>query len=61
MIQGLEHLSYDERAGTVQPAEEQALGDLSSVHRYLKEGEMKTEPDSSQWCPVRGQEAMGTH
>jgi len=37
MIRGLEHLTYEERlrAGTVQPGEEQALGDLINVCKHL--------------------------
>jgi len=57
MIKGLRHLSDKERlrAGTVQPGEEKAQGDLIDV--YLMGEAKKMEPGSSQWCPARGQEA----
>ena len=50
-----------ERAGTVQPGEEEAQGYLINVYKYLKGGAWKTESGSFQWCPVAGQEAMVTN
>lgn len=49
MMKVLEHIFYEERlgAGTVQPGEERAQGDLSSV--YLMGGVKKTEPECAQW------------
>jgi len=41
MMQGLEHLSLGgkaERVGAVQPGEEKAAGDLTSVCKYLQGG-----------------------
>jgi len=38
--------------------EQKYQGDLLSV--YLM-GVKKTEPDTFQWCPVTGYEAMGTN
>lgn len=35
-------------------------GDVINMYKYLTEGIKKRETDSSQWCPVLGQEAMGT-
>ena len=58
MTEGLKHLCYEqgeaERAGT---GEEEAQGDLINIHKYP----MRTEPGSSQWCPVPGQETVGTN
>jgi len=42
-----------------QPAEEKAQGDLTYV--YLMGGIKKTDPDSSQGCPVPGEEAVSTN
>ena len=47
----------DERSGTVQPEEEQAQAELTDT---WSEGAKRTEPGSSQWCPVPGPEAVGT-
>ena len=37
MMKGLEHLFYEERlrAGTVQPGQEKAQGDVINVYQYL--------------------------
>ena len=40
---------------------EEAQGDLISVHKQLKEGAKRMEPNSLQWCPVPGQGAKGTN
>lgn len=50
-----------ERAGTVQPAKDQAHRDLNNVSKYLKEDVKRMEPGSFQSCPVSGQEPMGTN
>jgi len=51
-----------ERPGTAQPGGEKAQGDLISGSKYLKSVRVqKTEPDSSQWHSVKGQEAIGTN
>lgn len=46
MRKALEYVFYEERlrAGTVQPREEKAQGDLSNVYQYLMGG-VKTEPE----------------
>jgi len=44
------------RAGTVPPGEETPQGDLISVYKHLMGGVKTMETDSSQWCPVTGQE-----
>jgi len=36
-------------------------GDFTNVYKYLKDNAKKVEPGAFQWCPVTGQEAMGTH
>ena len=39
-----------------------AIGGISSMYTNTwKEGAKRMEPGSFQWCPVTGQEAMGTH
>jgi len=35
--------------------------DSISVYKHLKEGGKRMRPGSSQWCPVTGPEATGTH
>ncbi|KAK4826406.1 LOW QUALITY PROTEIN: hypothetical protein QYF61_008693, partial [Mycteria americana] len=44
-----------ERAGTAQPREEKAQGDLINVYKYLMGGVKKTEAGSSQWYPAKKQ------
>lgn len=58
----LEDLSYQEAewAGTVQPAEEKAQGNLIQVYKYLKRGCKENKNSSFQWCPVTLPMAMGT-
>lgn len=58
---GLKHVIYEKRlrAGTTQPAEEEAQGDPISVYKHLMGKVKKTQPDCSQWCLVKEQEAMG--
>lgn len=34
---------------------------LINVYKYLKRGVKNTEPDYCQWCPVTGEEAIGTN
>lgn len=49
-----------ERAGIVQPGEEKAQGHLIHVYKHLVGVEVKNmEADSSEWCPMTGQEATG--
>ena len=48
-----------EKAGTAQLGQEKARGSYQCVHKYLTwcvagGGVKKTEPASSQWCPVAG-------
>ena len=50
-----------ERPGSTQPGEEEVQGDPISVYKYLMEEVKKTQPDSSQWCPVKEQEATDTN
>lgn len=41
--------------------EQRSLGvELTSVYEYLMKEVKTTKPESSQWCPVKVQEAMGT-
>ena len=35
--------------------------DLIKGYKYLKGGVKRMEPGSVQWCPVLGEEAMGTN
>jgi len=49
------------RAGTVQSGEEKVQGAYVSVYKYLMWEVKKTEPDSSQWCPVKEKEPMDTN
>lgn len=49
-----------ERAGTVQPGEEESQEDLFDVYKYLLGGVKKMEPDSSWYCLLTVQEAMST-
>lgn len=58
----LEHspLRKGRRDETGWPGEEKAQGrTLSMSVNIWKEDEKKTEPHSSQWCPVTGQETVG--
>lgn len=41
--------------------EEEAPGDLTHMYKFLMGEVKKLETDSSLWCPVKGQEAMGTN
>lgn len=62
-IKGLQHLSYKESL-------RELISFFSLEKRWLREKciiifkhlvfRVKTSSDSSQWCPVIGQEAMGT-
>ena len=62
MIKGREHLSYEERLGELGLFSlGKAQEDLINVYKYIRGGREKREPGSSQWCPVTGQEAMGTN
>ena len=53
--------SEAEGAGSTQPGEEKAQWDPINVCNHLMEEVKKTQPDSSQWCPVKEQDAMGTN
>ena len=49
-----------ERAGIVQPGVEKAQGHLIHMYKHLVGVEVKNiEADSSECCPMTGQEAMG--
>jgi len=57
-----EHLTQKaDRAGTVQPGEKKAQDWILSMCINGLGGAKMTELDSSQWCPVKGREAMGTN
>ena len=61
MIKGLEHLLYEENLAEPGEGETQRRPYLS-IYLSTIPGEdwvKNMEPDSSQWCPVTGQEAMG--
>lgn len=46
----------------VQPGrEEEAQGDLTHVYKFLMGEVKKREADCSLWCPLKGQEAVGTN
>ena len=47
-------------AGTVQPGEEKAQGNIVNAYRYLKGGQKEDGAKLFQWCPVTGPEAMDT-
>lgn len=60
MIKALKHLSLEERLRQFSQ-ENRWLSRISSMHTNTwGEGEERRGPGSFQWCPVPGQEAMGT-
>ena len=50
-----------ERAGAVQPGEEQSQVNLINIYKYLKVGAKRVESGSSHLSPVTGPEATGTN
>lgn len=58
----MEHLSYQERLAELGLSipEQIKLRGISSTYIYLRGSTERTEPDSSQWCPVAGPDITGT-
>jgi len=61
MIKEMKHLSYEERLRELECFNlENFSGDLMIVTNNSREGLKQMEPGSFQWCPVSGQDGMGT-
>jgi len=64
MIKSLEHLSYEGRLaklGLFSQEKTKESFELSICTNIWRQVIKKIEPDSSQWCPATGPEAVGTN
>ena len=63
MVKGLEHLTYEEllRVGLAQLGEEKTEEDFTNVYKCRVRAVKEKESGFSQWCSVKGQEAMDTN
>ena len=64
MMRGLEHLCYKERLrelGLFSLEKRSCEGTFEMPLNICRVGVRRTGPDSFQWCPARGQGAMGTN